>query len=229
MCHNHPRRRTCRRIRFETNVEITKWNYQKYYWWRRFQRTHSLQKYSTFRNVLTTFPPTHALTRDGVKTHKKFPAGRNQFVLVVMLLVINIVLLIMLLQLVENSKLFLLQMMVLQLKSWKFSTLVVSYWPIIKARFPLLDSSLYFQKSYPYKCSLSAVIGSAQRRFIVERGLCRTITPTQICQGSKMANLISEIPSIPTVFTRKPFLIRLNFGIGNWFLKSNFWHLPTGE
>ena len=127
MCHNHSRRRTCRRIRFETNVEITKWNYQKYYWWCRFQRTNSLQKYSTFRNVLTTFPPTHPLARDGVKTHKKFPAGRNQFVLVVMLLVINIVLLIMLLQLAESSKLFLLQMMVLQPKSWKFSTLVVSY------------------------------------------------------------------------------------------------------
>ena len=166
MCHNHPRRRTCRRIRFETNVEITKWNYQKYYWWCRFQRTNSLQKYSTFRNVLTTFPPTHPPTRvycpkdksgrswavklsahaHGVKTRKKFPAGRNQFVLVVMLLEINIVLLIMLLQLVENSKLFLLQMMVLQLKSWKFSTLVVSYWPIIRMRFTFLlqGSSLYF-------------------------------------------------------------------------------------
>ena len=91
--HNHPRRRTCRRIRFETNVEITKWNYQKYYWWCRFQRTNPLQKYSTFRNVLTTSHPRICPTRgDGVKTHKKFLAGRNQFALVVMLLVINTVL-----------------------------------------------------------------------------------------------------------------------------------------
>ena len=127
--HNYPRRRTCRRIRFERNVEITKWNNQKYHWWCRFQRTNSLQEYSTFRNVLTTFHPSIRLrlTRDGAKTHKKFLAGRNQFALVVMLLVINTVLLIMLLQLAENSKLFLLQMMVLQLKSWKSSTLVVSY------------------------------------------------------------------------------------------------------
>ena len=204
MRHNHPRRRTCRRIRFERNVEITKWNYQKYYWWCRFQRTNHLQKYSTFRNVLTaSHPRIHPsirlrLTRDGVKTHQKVPGwkkpiciGRHAF----------------------GD----------QYRATDYVTPTGGKFEIVFTPNDGSPAEVMEVFDFGGKCTfgpltlINVALARGNRtcsaRLIVEHRICRTVTPTQVCRWPNMTNSTSKVPSFLLFF-----LARKNDGR---FLKSD--------